>query len=350
MNLFGENEFGIGEKLIRQIETGATRPNVKISDFEFIYKSKSTLLVKWKRIPKRKWCSSSTGSGDQRYSIMYRLKSGASGGTSGNEWTSVEVKKDKSSTLIEGIQEKKKYEFKYFASNRLGSGPVLTTDYKHVKTRRNSWPGLSDGDAPVELHSFQAYAVDHEIINVVWIPDPINMRPIKEFKISWGTEDPYEFEKTFDEKQFQKQFHQLTKLKPDTEYTISAVVYSGKDQQSEERFERVRTKALNEKPGEPINVSAKTKDATTIRVSWSDQIETGSESGSLDNGDLSSFLAKSGTGNEDKYYQIRLMVRNRSSVSRKSEKKPILFDVKTGKRFADVDNLRPYTTYDIDVR
>jgi len=332
ITLYGQNQFGIGESLSKEITTPSIKPNIKMAELQFVYKSKSTLLLKWKKNPTKKWCSND----GEKYSIMYKLKNE-------NNWKSVEVKKDKTAVSLDDIQEKKKYEFKYFLKNNHGRGPIMETDYKHVKTRR-TWPGVLS-DRPVQLRSFQAYAVDHETINVVWIPDPINMRPIKEFKISWGTEDPYEFEKTFDEKQFQKQFHQLTKLKPDTEYTISAVVYSGKDEQSEERFERVRTKALNEKPGEPINVNAKTRDATTIRVSWSDQLVP--QPG--DNNDLSSFLPSTNK-QEEKYYQVRLTVRLRSSIPRKNGKKPIIVDVKTGKRNADISNLRPFTTYDIDIR
>ena len=50
------------------------------------------------------------------------------------------------------------------------------------------------------------------------------LKPIDGFKIQWGTEDPFEHEKTVEDKQ---RFYDIEKLEPDTEYTISVtVIYS----------------------------------------------------------------------------------------------------------------------------
>ena len=88
-----------------------------------------------------------------------------------------------------------------------------------------------------------------------------------EFRIRWGSEDPFENEKIFPKG---SRVFTITGLSPDTEYTISAAVFTkvagNSSMFSREKFQKVRTKPFNEKPPAPINVKVKPLSATSIRA------------------------------------------------------------------------------------
>ena len=189
-----------------------------------------------------------------------------------------------------------------------------------------------------------------------------------EFRIRWGSEDPFENEKIFPKG---SRVFTITDLSPDTEYTISAAVFTkvagNSSMYSREKFEKVKTKPFNEKPAAPINVKVKTLSSTSIKVTWSDQNEddTGSAShmthgipAGLHIDDARPLLSLSGeTLNdkpaENKIYQIRM----KNTVSKKGEKKidtrNVTHDMTsfaTDVKEYEATNLKPFTSYAISVR
>jgi len=188
-----------------------------------------------------------------------------------------------------------------------------------------------------------------------------------EFRIRWGSEDPFENEKIFPKG---SRVFTITDLSPDTEYTISAAVFTkvagNSSMYSREKFEKVKTKPFNEKPAAPINVKVKTLSSTSIKVTWSDQNEDDAGSAShmshgipagLHIDDARPLLSLSGETlsdkpAENKIYQIRM----KNTVSKKGEKKIDTRNVTdmtsfgTDEKEYEATDLKPFTSYAISVR
>ena len=315
--LSSRNKYGLGEPTISNFTTKKTKPKIKIKNLSTKYLTKSSTEISWKTDKQKEWC------GDEiKFVVAFRTV-----GTRKKAWTEVETSDN--SVVLEDLKSKN-YEVMVYAKNEIDQGQAAATKFRHSAQFDEINKNMK---RPVELKELKTFALDHDTIRAMWQVDS-GLKPIDGFKIQWGTEDPFEHEKTVEDKQ---RFYDIEKLEPDTEYTISVtVIYSLSalnDQtksRSDPKYRMIKTKPLNDKPPPPFGLKAKVLSARKIRVSWSDR-------------------QKDRLMVKDQEYQIRV----KNIGPRKGEKKIKHYNCTRSAdqdRVFDVEDLRPFTTYDISVR
>ena len=316
-------------------------------------------LVQWKPIPETKWCSQ-----NGQYVIKYRpidTKS-QSRRKASKKWTTVTVDRNQNEYKLDGFHDNKKYELQIYGNNGAGDGPSISVQFKHSQKMSRITERMRK---PIEIKKLFAIPMPGNSIKVIWQLSNMDSIQLKdfEFRIRWGSEDPFENERIFPKG---SRVFTITDLSPDTEYTISAAVFTkvagNSSMYSREKFEKVKTKPFNEKPAAPINVKVKTLSPTSIRVTWSDQSEdeTGSAAHVIPAGlnidDARPLLSLTGEtlndkSAENKMYQIRM----KNTVSKKGEKKVDtrnVTDMTIGndEKAYEATDLKPFTSYAISVR
>ena len=328
VSLSARNKYGQGSSLVRPFQTKKSKPLVQFRDINTKYLTKLSTEISWKFEKPKNWC------GDNNTIVVaYRQVTNSRQ----NKWVEQRVGYKENSSVIDNLRSNRKYEIKVYAENEMGRGLEIKTRFQHsAKFDRIN----NEMKGPVELNLLYTQAISHDTIQIMWQVEP-DLRPIEGFKIIWGSEDPFEHEELVGEGE---RIYDIHGLKPDTKYLVSVqIVYSLSSDgqpvksQSKAKFKETRTKPFNDKPATPVAVKAKVLSARKIRVSWSDQRK-----------DPLKFPIK-GRKKESFEYEIRI----KNIGSRKGEKKFSYFNcTKTGnqERVYDVDNLRPFTTYDISVR
>ena len=150
---------------------------------------------------------------------------------------------------------------------------------------------------------------------------------ISNVEISWGTDDPYSQKETVERN---NQMFKITDLQPDTEYMIAAKIIYIDGQQSTEDYAKARTNKLFQPPKTPVNISGKSKSASSITVNWDVQAETSASS--------------------SRYFEIR--VRNPSKKGKKRDQiiQANVFPGPQGSYVFTVEDLEPFTKYELVVR
>ena len=150
-------------------------------------------LIQWKPIPETKWCSQ-----NGQYIIKYRQIDGKSQSRrkTTKKWTTVTVDRDQTEYRLDGFHDNRKYEVQIYGKNPAGDGPIASDPFKHSHKISRITEGMRK---PIEIKKLFAIPMPGNSIKVIWQLNNMGSIQLKdfEFRIRWGSEDPFENEQIF---------------------------------------------------------------------------------------------------------------------------------------------------------